>query len=225
MHRVLEAIKLDQILKDEFNISGDNPGNNLLLSEHGINLDTANDGTTSAPKQAKVEIFQAKDASGTDSKPIPEAQAGIALNHKVTELTITFDGILDTESLTINGVTFTAHKNKTIESENRFSVLGNNAANAAEFVKCVNDSNHGLPDIIASNQSEVVRLKAQKDIGITATSRTSHLKIAEAKARSFLDIENLNLDIENGFTHIIVKCTNDAKTHIAVTPVNGPLQK
>jgi len=147
------------------------------------------------------------------------------LNHKVTELTITFDGILDTESLTINGVTFTAHKNKTIKSENRFSILGNNTANAAEFVKCINDSSHGLPDIIASNKSEVVRLKAQRDIGITATSRTSHLKIAEAKARSFLDIKSLNLDIENGFTHIIVKCTNDAKTHIAVTPVSGPLQK
>jgi len=72
MHRVLEAIKIDQILKDELNISDD--GNNLLLSERGINLNTANDVAASAPKQAKVQIFQAKDATANQSpEPRPES--------------------------------------------------------------------------------------------------------------------------------------------------------
>lgn len=52
--------------------------------------------------------------------------------------TLVLTSVLNGHTVVINGLTFTAHTDTTVEATGQFSIAGDDAADAAELVKCIN---------------------------------------------------------------------------------------
>ncbi len=185
-------------------------------------------GAMAATKTAKIEILQAKDGSGTEAKGIPTtagqvAVAQITANTKVTEATLTLATVLNTHSVKINGLTFTAHTDTTTISLRQFAITGDDTADAAELVKCINDDTYGVPGIVASSASGVVTLKAEAagQALITISDAAATITPATTQAQAFVEIDIGNLDIYNGFEYLAVKVTSTANGSVSVILIEG----
>lgn len=181
-------------------------------------------GAMAATKNTKVEFLQATDNAGTGSKAITNAEATITANTSVTELTITLATVLAGETITINGLTFTAHATTTTPANREFSISGNDTADAGELVTCINDGTYGVPGVTATNAAEVITLKADPrgEEKITASSADATFTIATTKAQAYVEIEQMDLDRDNGFDHIAVKVTTTANSNVAAILLREP---
>ncbi len=190
-------------------------------------------GAMAATKTIKIELLQAKDKDGTESKGIPStaeqaALAEIAANTKVTECTITLATFLADGVITINGLDFTAHATVTTPASREFSISGDDTADAAELVTCINDPDYGVPGVTASNVAGVVTLKSTDpgEVLITVSSVPDDGTCVKAtlKAQAFVELNVSKLDLAGEFNHVAVKVTTTATTTIAAVMVRGHLR-
>lgn len=82
---------------------------------------------------------------GNKKHTVQLLRAGSAVN----AATLTLNGVLNTETIIINGLTFTAHTDTTTLATRRFSIAGDNDADAVELATCINDATYGVPGVIA----------------------------------------------------------------------------
>ncbi len=226
--RIHEDVKIDVGLVSQALDNTNATGKYHSLKDYRSALAILSGGAMAATKTTKIELLQAKDAAGTEAKGIPttadqEATAEITANALVTELTVTLASVLADETITINGLVFTAHATVTTPANREFSISGDDTADAAELVTCINDATYGVPGVTASNAGAVITL-VSTDPGetvITAASTDATFTIATTKAQAFVEVLSTLLDKINGFTHIAVKVTTTATSNVAVVLARG----
>lgn len=226
--RINEQIKVDIGLVSQALNNSNATGKYHPIKDYRNIMAILNGGAMAATKTSKLELLQAKDAAGTDSKGIPttaaqEATAEITANTKVTELTITLATVLAGEKVTINGLDFTAHADTTTPAKREFSISGADDADAGELVTCINDPVYGVPGITASNAGAVITLVSTSpgEVVITASSGDATFTIATTKEQAFVEINTGKIDKKNGFNHVAVKVTTTADSNVAVVLMRG----
>lgn len=102
-----------------------------------------------------------------------------AINHKDN---VTLASVTAGDTVTINGCEFTAHASTTTTSKREFSIAGNNDADAAALVTCINDATYGVPGVTATAASNVVSLTrdALHNTVTLTTSNTTRLATESA---------------------------------------------
>lgn len=184
------------------------------LGEYRSVLAILSGGPMAVTKTTKIELFEAKNAAAGSAQALT-GSATITANVNVTELTITLATVLNTETIIINGLTFTAHTDTTTLADREFDISGNDTADAAALVLCINDPTYGVPGITATSAAGVVTLVSTIPGAtlLTVTSTDATFTIATTKAQAYLDFESLALTAL--FTHIAVKITTTANSVIA----------
>lgn len=210
MEKIYESVKIDQALAPVSLASTNSTGDYFELKDYRQACFILETGALAATKTAVLQIMEATDAAGTSAAAITTGVATITANTSVNEATITLATVLNTESIVINGLTFTAHTDTTTLASRQFAIDGTDTADAAALVTCINDPTYGVPGITASSSSGVVTLKST-DRGATAltvSSSDSTFTIATTKAQAYVDLDHFALS--NGFSHVAAKVTTDA---------------
>jgi predicted secreted protein len=94
--------------------------------------------------------------------------------------TLTLTSVAAEDTITINDLVFTAHATVTTEANREFSISGDDTADAAELVTCINDATYGVAGVTATSALGVVTLSAPPDVTITATSGQASIVVAAA---------------------------------------------
>ena len=117
-------------------------------------------------------------ATGTTSATVlRHGVVNIAVSGVTDAVTLTLATVLNTETIIVNGKTYTAHTNTTVESTGQFSISGNDAADAAELVKCMNDATAGLAGCTVTSSGAVVTIVSDATISAVTGSAVSGLKV------------------------------------------------
>jgi len=187
-------------------------------------------GAMAATKTTKIELLQAKDAAGTDAKGIPTtagqaAVAEVTANTNVTVATLTLATVLATQTVTINGVTFTAHADTTTAANREFKIDGDDTADAAALAGLINHGVYGVPGVTATAALGVITLTSTVSGETLITAAASHatITVATVQAQAFVEISASSLDLANGFTHVAVKVTTTANTVVSASLRRGGL--
>jgi len=180
-------------------------------------------GAMAATKTSILALYQATNAAAGSAKAITDASATITANEDVTELTITLASVLADETIVVNGLTFTAHATVTTVADREFSISGDDTADAAALVTCINDSVYGCPGVTATSALGVVTLVSTDPgaVAITAASEDATFVVATTKAVAYVEVDHMALDHALGFTHVAAKVTTTANTVVSVTLLRG----
>ena len=175
-------------------------------------------GAMAAEKMTKIEIWQAKDANGTDAEAITNAEATITANTAVTAAKLTLSSSVQAgDTVTINGVVFTAAADANAAKQ-KFAV-GTNDACAASLAEVINAAGLGIK---ATSSSGVVTVVAEDDATITITASASdRITVATTEAEAFVEVDVGSLDLANGFEYVAAEVSTTANTVVSVTLIRG----
>jgi hypothetical protein len=192
------------------------------------------DGANAINKATKVEFLQATAAAGTGAKVVKQGNASAGTESSATatvaaltltastECTVTLASAANADTVTINGITYTAHTDTTTAADREFKIDGDDTADATELKNLINDATVGVPGVTATSALGVITLKST-DAGATAiTVTTSNVgRIAPASTQSVLycEIDSNDLDIAGGFRWVAVKVTKAGNGIVAATLV------
>lgn len=177
-----------------------------------------------ATKTAKIELVQDKDGDGGDVKAITGASKTVTANAEVIEANITLATFLEEGTVTINGVTFTAHADTTTAADREFAIDGNDTADAAALAGLINDATYGVTGVTATSALGVVTLVADDGYAITISSDPDDATAVKAtvEAIAAVDIRMEDLDTPNGFYFVAPKVTVTATcTAVAAIVIHG----
>ena len=111
-------------------------------------------------------------ASATDGQvKTPASGNGVGRNLKQEETsqTLTLASVLADDSVTINGLTFTAHATVTTVADREFSISGDDTADAQALKGLINDAVYGVPGVTATGAAAVLTLTADDLDNTTVT--------------------------------------------------------
>jgi len=152
-----------------------NPGTAVTLANASVDDTLTVCGRTYTAKATAAIASKQFSQAGTDAQDATSLAA--CLNHKanVTLASVTAG---DTVVIGKDGTTytFTAHATTTTAASREFAINGDNTADAAELVTCINDATYGVPGITASNVLGVLSLTrdSENDVidSITSSNAT-----------------------------------------------------
>lgn len=221
MNRLYEEPKLDIGLVGIVLSNTNATGPYYSMKPYRSALAILNGGAMAATKTSKIELLQAKDASGGSSQAITGAEATITANTLVTELTIALATVTAGQTVTIGGLVFTAHATTTTVANREFSIAGTDTADAGELATCINDATYGVPGVTATNNAGTLTLASTKpgEALITASTAAGTMTIATTKAQAYVELEGLDLDA--GFNHIAIKVTTTAVSNVSALLLRG----
>ena len=106
----------------------------------------------------------------------------------VNSITLTLAAVANTETIIINGLTFTGHTDTTTLATRTFSIAGSDTLDAVELAKCINDPVYGVPGVTATPAAAVVTLTATTATVIQAVTGTAgaHCVVASATLLSLV---------------------------------------
>jgi hypothetical protein len=194
----------------------------LKLSEGRRIAFAFNIGAMAASATVAGQVYQATDSAGTGSKVVTNATCTITANTKVKEATVTLATCTAAETVVINGLTFTAHASTTTVADREFSIGGDDTADAAALVTCINDATYGVPGVFASSALGVVTLRATEpgDQYITVVGDTN-ATAATVMADALIEIEADMLDTANSFDHVALLLTTSASMNCSAFAIRG----
>ncbi len=188
------------------------------------------DGASAVNKATKIEWLQATDLSGTGAKVVKQSnlttgtessatsEAAAAAVNKVTKATLTLSGAANGETVTINGVTFTAHTDTTTPNLRQFSIAGTDTQDAEALAGLINNATYGVPGVTAAADTGVITLTVTdpgtRTITIS-TSAVSHFIPAIVEQLLYSEIDIDDLDIAGGFQYVAPKVTKAGNGVIA----------
>lgn len=180
-----------------------------------------------ATKTVKLEFLQASDTSGTGAKGVPttsgqEATKTVTANAEISELTLTFSTIIDTDAFVINDLTFTCEDTDPAVASREFASGANDTAAAANAIAVINHATYGVPGVTATSDAGVITLIADDGYVITASTADSTITIATVEAGAAVDVNLEDLDTANGFYYVAPKVTTTANlTAVSVVVVKS----
>lgn len=176
-------------------------------------------GAMEAENKTSIKILQAKDANGTVVKDIKDANAIIKANTAVTAAKLTLSEVKADDTVTINGVVFTAAD--AADAANQIFAAGtNNTACAASLAEVINAAGLGIK---ATSSSGDVTVVAEDDATITITTNApGRITVATTEAEAFVEVDVGSLDLANGFEYVAAEVTTTAaNTVVSVTLIRG----
>jgi len=210
MKLLSERNKLD-IALNSVSLNGAATGAYHSLANYGKALYIASLGAMAAAATSALQVMQAKDALGTSAKVITNNTATITANTGVTSATLTLATVTVGQSVTINGLTYTAAA--AADLPNRvFNQAGDDTADAASLAAAINHSTAGVPGVKAVSAAAVITLTAKEpgEYTITITAAAATITAATVSAIGYVECDASFLDINNGFTHVALRVTNSA---------------
>ena len=218
MKRIMEQFKIDtvvvpQALNDTNSISYYYDMDEF--TEAQINLSV---GVMAATKKAKIEVYQAKDADGTGSEIVKDAdgndlKAEIVANTKVKEAKIALASVGALDTVTINGVTYT--KDTTSVENKKFN-------DAAGLVLCIA---HHQPELIANAVTTDVFVKSAirgaGTVTVVGANVGGTVTVSTVSADALFSMLREYMKSNDGFSHIAVKVTTDADTVVCAQMLRG----
>ncbi|MBA7699662.1 hypothetical protein ES703_108361 [subsurface metagenome] len=213
MQKIYEKVKLDIGLVSQALNNNNVTGKYHPLAEHRCALAILSGGSMAKTKTTKLEIMEALNAAAGSAQSL--ISATITANELVTELTIALDTVLNTETIEINGLTFTAHTDTEDKTIRQFDISGDNTADALSLANCINDPVYGVPGITAVPNVAVLTLLSTVpgEALVSAVSSDATFTVVTTKAQAYCDLEGL--DLSAGFNHIAVKITTTANSVVA----------
>jgi len=145
----------------------------------------------------------------------------------VEEMSVTLDTVLATETVTINGLTFTADAVATDPAAREFDISGGDALGAAELVTCINDATYGVPGVTASNVGAVVTLIATnpgRDAIVVTSGDATFLIAYTSTAKQGKDMWAYILFVGNtstGYAHVFTSDLSDTERPIYSVQKDG----
>lgn len=230
MKLISESVKQDIGLVSQAINNNNATGKYHSMAKYRRVMAMLDGGAMAATKTTIIELLQGIGAAGGSAKGIPStvgqlATATITANTKVTEMTVTLATFLVDGTITINGLVFTAHVDTTTVANREFSISGNDTADAAALVTCINDPTYGVPGVTASNAAGVVTLVSSEpgEVVITVASNPDDGTCVKAtvEAQAYVEVDASALDHAGGFTHVAVKVTTTADTVVAAVLARG----
>ena len=156
------------------------------------------------------------------------ATGTITANTNVTSLTLALATVLNTHTVIINGLTFTAHTDTTTVASRQFSIAGNDTQDADELCVCLNDATYGIAalGLTATNNAGTVTIvstvpgatviTAAQGVGATIT-------VATLSAQAYVELDALTLS--DGFTHVACKVTTTSAQVVSAILLRGGQRK
>jgi hypothetical protein len=217
MNGINEALKIDIGVVSQTITNSNDTGRYYDMSKYRRALAILNVGAMAASKAAKIEFYQATDASGTGAKLMTSTAAEITANADVAVATVDLTSAAATDVVTINGVTFTMAA-ATSAADRKF-------ADAAGLETCINHATYGVDGVTASDAGTVVTVTAtdpgEKLLTVSATNGSGTVTVATTQAVAFSEVDVSSMDLANGFTHLAVKATSTATGGVSVVLVRG----
>lgn len=179
-------------------------------------------GAMAATKTATLQLYQATSSAGGSAKVITAAVAEVTANSLVTKATAALSTVLAADTITINGLTFTAHASTTTKSTRTFSIGGNDTADGDELAACINDATYGVPNVTATNSSGTLTLvSTDGKTGITLSQSSTTFTFATVEAQAFAEINESDLDLVNGFCWIAANVATTANSVVSAVLIRS----
>jgi hypothetical protein len=229
MNLICEGHKVDVGLVPQTVNNTNVIGRYFPMKDHTKAMAILQVGAMAATKVVTLEIFEGKTAAGTGGALIAGATCTITANTLVTKATVALASVLNTQTVTINGLVFTAHTNTTTLATRTFSISGDDTADAVELASCINDATYGVSGITAVAATGTITLTSTEpgETLITLAASDSTATLATVEAQAYVEIDNL--DLSATFDHIAAKVTSTANGIVSVLllrePRNSPVQK
>lgn len=221
-NKMFEGMKIDVGLAP-VSLNGNSIGVYYDLADFRKAIAVLQVGAMAATFTAKIEVFQGKDSAGGSGALLAGATGTITANTLVTSLKLTLATMLNTHTIIINGLTFTAHTDTTTVALREFAIDGGtDTLDGDELCICLNDPTYGVPGVTATNNAGVVTLvstipgatliTAAQGVGATCT-------VATLSAQAYVEIDALTLS--DDFTHIACKVTTTSAQVVSATLLRG----
>ncbi len=228
MNRSYEDQKIDVGLVPQSIASTNVTGKYFSMAEFRTALAVLTVGNITAGGSAALQIMEAKTEAAGSAQALTSRLATIAANVKVAKMTITLaNGTTDdTITITINGVskTYTGKGSADI-ANGEFDASGDDSADAASLLLCMNHATNGLVGVTATVASAVITLVADDGYYIDSVAETGSFTTfltTEATGYVWLD----GLDLTDDYTWIACKVTTASNTGICgVTLLRGKSRK
>jgi hypothetical protein len=168
------------------------------------------DGASADTKVSTIAFMQATDADGSGpAKAVSGATASITCPTLVTKATVALATVLNGQTITINGLVFTAHTDTTVKASRQFAIDGDDTADAAALASCINDATYGVPGITAAADTGTITLTSTDpgEKAITLAQSAATFTFAQVEAIAFVELDASQLDLANGFRFVALKVT------------------
>ena len=216
MKRLSEDVKIDVGLEAQ-SLNGTATGEYFNMGNYRRGLFVLQGADLGEGETVKIEVLQATDADGSDSKALKDindnaVEATITAQTDVTEVQIDLSSSANTDTVTVNGVTYTQAASTSI-ADKEFT-------NDDGLAQCINDESVGVEGIEASASSDVVTVKAEdpgdKLLTVSATENSGTVGLSTVSAIAYVDIQTSLIDNENNFSHLAAKITTGAAQNVSV---------
>lgn len=196
-------------------------------------LAVCTDGASVLNKTTQVEWLQATDIAGTGAKVVKQSNASAGTESKAvsvaaatvitgaTEITIDPTSAQNGDTVTINGVTFTAHTDTTTAADRKFKIDGTDAQDATALYGLLTNATYGITGLgiaVTDDTAGTLTLRALGDETtlIVTTSNATRLPIAITKQILYSEIGVEDLDIAGGFVYVAPKVTKAGNGIVSV---------
>jgi hypothetical protein len=165
-------------------------------------------GALAASKIATLEVL------ATGGATITGAAATLTANTLVSKATIALATVLAGQTITVNGLVYTAHATVTTAALRQFSIAGADSADATELLACLSDPTWGVPGITATANAATLTL-VSSDPGETLISLSASdttFTLATLEGLVFVELDNLDVEAET----VACKVTSTGAGTVAV---------
>lgn len=178
-------------------------------------------GAAADTKTTKLEIIEARDAAGTGAQALANASATFTSPTGGTKATVALATVLAGQTVTINGIVFTAHASTTTVANREFSIGGTDTQDAAALETCINDATYGVPGVTAAASTGTITLTSTVPGATTISLAASNAAFTLATVEHVVAVEVEGDAISPGFTHLAAKVTTTGNTPVGVLCVRG----
>lgn len=216
MERLIEKAKVDIGLEAQ-SLNGNATGEYYNMADYQNGLFILQGNALGESETVKIELLQATDADGSSPKDLKDADdsaisATITAQEDVTEATIGLGTAANTDTVTINGVTYTMAASTSVADKEFTDDDG--------LASCINDDDVGVDGVEASASGDTVTIKAEKPgektLTVSATENSGTVALATVSALAYVDFKEGLLDTDNDFNHIACKVTTGAAQDVSV---------
>lgn len=218
MKRLIEKAKVDAGIKPQ-SASSAVTGEYYNMDKFREVLVTVTIGGTLADAgTVDLELLQAEDGDGTNSKALNDVD-GSAIKNTITsvddvnEAQIVVDTAATGDSVDINGVTFTSASSED-KSANEFDGSGTTANEATSLKDVINDEFDTLQATVSSSTVTITSAEPGETT-ITVENVASNFTANTTIAVAYVDAKGALLDTANDFNHIAAKVTPSASCNIS----------
>jgi hypothetical protein len=217
MNRISDKIKIDVGVTPTSIVSTNLTGAYYAMDNYRKALFVILGAVMAASKTIVAQVYQATDALGTGAKVLTKGIATITANSKAKSVLLTTRSCVATDSIIINGLTFTGDTS-TVLATRHWKADGNDAADATALCACINDATYGVPGVLATLATDTVVLTAIEpgDAYITiGTIVGGTITPSTLRADAFIEVDATDLDTANGFDHVALNLAVAAATVVA----------